>query len=511
MVLGRTLWELLERRVDDTPDALMVVDEDMRTLTFAEFWTEAEIAAAGLHAAGLHRGDVVSWQLPNWIETVVLVAALARLGVVQNPLAPQLADAEVERLTTRAGSSLLVVPPHWGDRDSEGAATSIARRDGHMRVLLVDRALPQGDPTVLPELPGWAEAAEADEAPVSWLLHTAGTTGAPKLVQHTDATLAAAATGLCKRLELIEADRHALAAPLGGVTGLVWLFAALQSGCANILTASLDPAETCEVLAREGVTLAGSFPEHHADYVREQRGSLHPLFPDVRAFPVSGQAEPGELVEDVRSSFDVPVLASYGTTEFPFAVSASLNEHERGPAGEGTPVNGVEVRLVDQHGAVSDEGEVRLRGPQSMRGYDDGAMTTEAFDEDGFFRTGDLGRIDEHGVLRILGRNPELIQRGSTTVSVADLEQILHLHEKVADVAVIGVPDPDPDEGERVCAVVQVEGGHDDLTIDEVIIHLRDSGIGAEGLPEQLQIVEMLPRDPSGTLLRQLLRDELKG
>jgi cyclohexanecarboxylate-CoA ligase len=509
MLLGRTLWELLERRVDDTPDALMVVDEDMRTLTFAEFWTEAEIAAAGLHSAGLDRGEVVSWQLPNWIETVVLVAALARLGVVQNPLDPQLADVEVERLATRAGSSILVVPPQWGDRDREGAATSIARRDGHMRVLLVDRALPQGDPTVLPELPelpGWAEA---DEVPVGWLLHTSGTTGAPKLVQHTDATLGAAATGLCHRLELIGADRHALAAPLGGVTGLVWLFAGLQSGCANILTASLDPAETCEVLAREGVTLAGSFPAHHVDYVRQQRGSLHPLFPDVRAFPVSGQVEPAELVAEVRSLFEVPVLDSYGTTEFPFAVSASLNELERGPSGEGTPVKGVELRLVDQHGAVSGEGEVRLRGPQSMRGYDDPAMTAEAFDEDGFFCTGDLGRIDQQGVLRILGRGPERIQRGTTTVSVADLEQILHLHEKVADVAVIGVPDPD--EGERVCAVVQVEGDHDDLTIDEVIIHLRDSGIGADGLPQRLQIVDMLPRDPSGTLLRQLLRDELKG
>src|SRR5688572_616438 len=102
MLFGRTLWDLLERRVDETPDALMVVDEDMRTLTFAEFWSEAELAAAGLHAEGLRAGDVVSWQLPNWIETVVLMAALARLGVVQNPIDLALGEQDVAKIVRSA-------------------------------------------------------------------------------------------------------------------------------------------------------------------------------------------------------------------------------------------------------------------------------------------------------------------------------------------------------------------------------------------------------------------------
>ena len=136
MLQGRTLWELMERRVDATPDALMAVDEDMRTITFMEFWSEAERAAAGLSALGVLPGDVVSWQLPTWIESMVLVAALSRLGVTQNPMLPIYREREVAFITGQAQTSLLVVPSVWKGFDYEALATSVARgvrRDGSPR------------------------------------------------------------------------------------------------------------------------------------------------------------------------------------------------------------------------------------------------------------------------------------------------------------------------------------------------------------------------------------------
>ncbi len=513
MVEGRTLWELMERRVDATPDDLMAVDEDMRTLTFAELWSEAELAAAGLRAAGVSEDDVVTWCLPNWIETFVLVAALARLGVVQNPVVPGVGEAELERLAARSRSTLLVVPATLDGRDVEDDVTAIARRLGGVRVLVTDRALPQGDPTTLPPLeevdpveprPGWD--------PVRWLFHTAGGTGEPKLVRHTDASLLAAARGLIQRFGLIPQDRHALLRPAAHVDGVVWLLASLGSGCANILTGSLDTDGVCEVLAREGVTLAGSTPADHRAFVDRQRRDLQPLFPDVRAFTGGGHVPPEGLVDEVRSLFDVPVLSSYGLTEAPVVAAASPSDPDLGGVTVGTPVHGVEVRLVQPDGTIAtggEEGEIRVRAPQLMAGYEDPSLDQDAFDDDGFLRTGDLGRFDEHGRLVVTGHVQDIILRPAGAVSAVELERLLHQHDRVEDAAVIGLPDPD--RGEQVCAVVQPRRGAGTLTAEEVLGHLRERGLSTDDLPERVEIVDVLPRTRTGAVLKQVLRDELKG
>ena len=142
----------MEQRVNATPDALMMVDEDMRTLTFAEFWTEAERAAAGLHSAGVRAGHVVSWQLPTWIESLVLAAALSRLGAIQNPISPDCRDSELAYMTSQVQAQLLVVPSMWNGFDYEQMATELAQTNGSLRLLIAHGALPQGDPAVLEPL-----------------------------------------------------------------------------------------------------------------------------------------------------------------------------------------------------------------------------------------------------------------------------------------------------------------------------------------------------------------------
>jgi acyl-CoA synthetase (AMP-forming)/AMP-acid ligase II len=509
MRYARTLWELLERRVDATPDALMAVDEDMRTLTFAEFWSEAELAAAGLAAAGVGAGDVVTWQLPTWIEALVLTAALSRLEVVQNPVLPSFRERELEGITDRTGSSLLVTPSVWRGFDHEEMATAIARRDGAMRVLLADRALPQGDPTALAPLP---PAEVADGQPVRWLFATSGTTAEPKLVQHTDASLMAAARGMSQRLGLIPQDRNALVFPVTHIGGIVWLLASLESGCANILCDVFDPERTVEVLGREGVTLAGSGTYFHQTYLAEQRRRLGPIFPDVRAFPGGGAPKPATLAQEIRSVFEVPVVSGYGSTEAPIVTMASASDSdEELDCSEGKPTHGVEIRFVGADGRLVDPGEVgeiRVRAPQMMRGYLDPASDQVAFDDDGFFCTGDLGRMDSYGNLVVTGRTKDIIVRKGENVSAKEVEDLLVLHDKVLDVAVIGLPDPD--SGERVCAVVQV-AGEDRVSFDEIIVHLRDRGLMTQKLPEQLEIVDTLPRNASGKVLKDVLRDEFKG
>ena len=511
MLQGRTLWELMERRVDATPDALMAVDEDMRTLTFAEHWAEAERAAAGLQALGVRAGDVVSWQLPTWIESLVLVAALSRLDVVQNPLPPMHRDREVGSITGRAGTRLLVVPSTWRGVDHEAMATAVAAANGDMRVLVADKALPQGDPTLLPDRrhPG------DEEQPVRWLFATSGTTADPKVARHTDATLAAAARGMSQRLALIEADRNALVLPFTDIGGITWLFSSLQSGCSNILVEAFDPDETPDVLSREGVTLAGAGTVFHRAYLAYQRRHVHPVFSNVRGFPGGGTPEPPSVVTEVRDLFDVPVLTGYGLTEAPVLTMADVSDTAAELASsDGKAVPGVELRMVTPDGRVVDrgeEGEIRARGPQVMVGYLDGSLDAEAFDQDGFLRTGDLGRLDEHGNLVVTGRIEDVIVRKGVHVSAREVEDLLVDHPKVADVAVIGLPDPDPDAGERVCAIVQPVDDGDPLSLDEIVADLRDRGLAAGKLPEQLEVIDLIPRTPAGKVLKHVLRDQYKG
>lgn len=415
MQYARTLWELMERRVEASPDALMAVDEDMQTLTFAEFWSEAERAAAGLAAAGVGAGDVVTWQLPTWIESLVLVAALSRLGVVQNPMSPACGERELDLVTAQAGSSLLVTPSRWQGLDLEQVATAIARRHVGMRVLVADRALPQGDPTSLPPMP---PALVAEDQPVRWLFTTDRTAAVPRVAQHTDASLLAAARALSQRLALIPQDRCGLVLPVTRVDGIVWLLAALESGCADIVCEAVDPAgsldaaRAVEVLGREGVTLAGAGSAHHWGYLEQQRRQLEPIFPEVRGFTGCEAPAPTDLVAEIRSAFDAPVLAGYGTVEAPVVAMAAVTDRDEVLAHTaGAPVPGVEVRVVGADGRLVDpgeEGEIRLRGPQVMRGYLDPVLDVAAFDADGFLRTGDTGRLDERGNLVLTGGPVEL-------------------------------------------------------------------------------------------------------
>ena len=241
MLQGRTLWELLERRVDATPDALMAVDEDMRTVTFAEYWAEAERAAAGLAAQGVGRGDVVAWQLPTWIESLVLVGALEPdRGGAEPDAARSTASERWASSPTRPGRRCMIVPSVWKGFDFEAMATSHRRRRRlPMRVLVADRALPQGDPSALPPI---EEPLDAGDQPVRWLFYTSGTTADPKGAQHTDASIAAVATGMAERMGVIEADRNALVFPFTHIGGITWLFTSLQTGCSNILMEGFHPA-----------------------------------------------------------------------------------------------------------------------------------------------------------------------------------------------------------------------------------------------------------------------------
>lgn len=421
MPSGESLWELIERRVDATPDSMMVVDGDMRVMTFAEFWHEAELAAAGLLAAGIDRRDVVSWQLPTTIESMVLVAALARIEVVQNPISPQVTVDEVMTMTSRVGSALLVAPGHWDSGDVDVAMATASRDNPALRLLVLDGALPQGDVSSLPTLPDrWAPRGVGDhdrhgetdsgasDRSADWMFHSSDVAGRTRWVCHDHLALSAAAGGLVRRLGLIERDRNALVVPLSSIDGVLWLFASLQSGCANVLVDPNEPDETIDVLSREGVTLIGSDETFREVCVDAQRRSLEPLFPDLRAFVGRCSNRSDDSYQSVSDLFGAPILSYYGPVEAPVTAMVDLVDPDHViRTTEGRVQYGVELRVTGPDGSdvgPGVEGELRVRGPHMMLGYHDRSEGAYAVDRDGLLRTGDLGVVDPDGYLTVTGR-----------------------------------------------------------------------------------------------------------
>jgi acyl-CoA synthetase (AMP-forming)/AMP-acid ligase II len=507
---ARSLWELIERRASKTPDALLAIDEDGRTMTYAEYHEAAERAAAGLAALGVGEGTPVSWELPTWIESLVLVGALSRLGAVQNPMLPIYRHREVEFITRQTGARWLIVPSTRKGFDYEGMAREIAADQPGLEVLVVDRKLPDGDPQDLPPPP---EPAVADaDAPVRWVFYTSGTTADPKGAQHSDRTIMASAFGMTKALGTQPDDVSALVFPFTHIGGIGWLFSSMMVGFKTIVIESFDPKTTIPVLQREGVTLAGAGTPFHMAYLAAQREKPgKPLFPNVRAFPGGGAAKPVQLHYDVKSELGgVGVVSGYGLTECPILAMSTIDDPDAKLAEtEGRTTPGVAVKVVKLDGSLAtpgEEGEIRVTGPMLFRGYLDSSLDADAFDDEGFFRTGDLGIQDADGYLAITGRLKDVIIRKGETISAKEVEDVLFTSPAIADVAVVGLPDES--SGERACAIVVPADPEAPPTLENVFNFCTEAGLMTQKVPEQLEIVDVLPRNATGKVLKHELRKQ---
>ncbi len=508
-VFAPTLWEMVEARAAATPDAVLAHEDTGAELTFAGYRDACLRAAAGLAAEhGVGAGTSVSWELPTWNESLVLVGALARLGARQNPLIPIYRHREVGFITEQSGASLLIVPTVYRGFDFEAMARELAADRPGLGVLVVDRALPDADPSLLP--PVGPTAASAADAPVRWLFYTSGTTADPKGATHTDLTVMASAVAMSECLDLRSDDVSALVFPFTHIGGIGWLIASLLTGCTLLVTESFDPVGTPAFLADNGVTVAGSGTPFHLAYLAAQRARPdRPLFPAIRSATGGGAPKPPQLHHDVKAEIGgVGVVSGYGLTEAPIVVMATTTDPDQKLADtEGRPTPGVELIVVTLDGrraGPGEEGEIRVKGPQVIRGYLDPSLDAEAFDDEGYFRTGDLGTVDAEGFVTITGRLKDVIIRHGENISAKEVEDLLYGHPSVADVAVIGLPDPKT--GERACAVVAVAEGRsfDFATMGE---YLRGRGLRVNAVPEQLELVDEVPRNPAGKILKHTLRE----
>ncbi len=503
---ARTFWELLDRRASATPDRPMLIDARDRVLTFGEVRDRAERVAAGLAALGVREGTPVTWQLPTRIDTVVLSFALCRLGAQQNPIIHIYRDREVGFCIRQTGAELVAVPGEWGGHDYVAMIERVtADLERPPRVLVVDEGLPEGDPASLGPPPSGADD------PVRWLYYTSGTTADPKGVRHTDRTLIAGGLGLARALDMSAADVGSIAFPYAHIGGPDYIVTMLVSGFPAVLLERFVPAEAVEVFARHGVTMAGGSTAFYQMLLAEDAkvDDGHAI-PTLRLLSGGGAPKPPELYHRVKELMGVPVCHGYGMTECPMISQGSPHDTDDQLAHtEGAPVLGCEVSIVRLDGTPAEpgeEGEVRLRGPMLFRGYTDPELTEAAFDEQGRFRTGDLAVMRPDGHITLTGRVKDIIIRKGENISAKEIEDILFALPSVEAVAVIGLPDPE--RGERVCAVVETAEGAEPLTFAEMVEACERAGLMRQKIPEQLVVHDgPLPRNATLKILKHELRD----
>jgi acyl-CoA synthetase (AMP-forming)/AMP-acid ligase II len=263
------------------------------------------------------------------------------------------------------------------------------------------------------------------------------------------------------------------------------------------------------LIERHRVTLGNGAPAIHAALVAEARA--HPgAYESIRAVPSGGSTKPPQLHDDALAV--VPgcagITSGYGMTEAPIVAQTDVDAPDESKRiAEGTPTQGVEMRMLDANGdevAHGEEGEIVVRGPQVMRGYVDASLDADVFTADGFLRTGDIGRFDEHGAVVITGRIKDIIIRKGENVSAKEVEDVLFGHRAIADVAVFGMPDAE--RGEMVCAAIVPAPGTTAPSRDDIVAFCRQQGLMIQKVPERIELVEVLPRTPSGKVPKHELR-----
>ena len=509
MLTGGTFWGMVERRAELTPDAAMIVDDRGGELSFVGYRDAALRAAAGLVELGAGQGVSVSWQLPTWTSTLVLQAALARLGAVQNPIIPVYREREVGFCVRQTGARLLLVPSVWRGFDYQAMAEGIAAEVDGLDVVVCDGELPEGDPSVLDGLPAPGDAEE-----IRWVYYTSGTTSDPKGARHCDSSVMASGIAMVERQHVTAEDQFGLAFPFAHIGGVSNLSVALSSGCTLVIAEAFDPTETTALFARHGVSLVGGGPAFFMAFLAEQRKQPgESILPRLRLCSGGGAPMPASQHYEVQAEMGGRGCGhAWGMTEAPIIAQNSPGDADEKLANtEGRPLAGAEIKVMGFDGEPADvgsEGELWIRGPMVCRGYMDEALTAASFNGD-WFHTGDVGYLDANGYVTLTGRVKDIIIRKGENISATEVEDLLFAHPKVADAGVIGLPDDE--RGERVCAVVELAAGSDGLSLGEVGEYFRSSGIMAQKIPEQLEIVDSLPRNATGKVLKHELRDRFSG
>ena len=487
-----------ERAVVEVP-----ADGQIRELTWKALADEVDRVAGLLSTLGVARGEPVAYQLPNRLEFVSITLATLRVGAVCEPLMPIFREHELHFMLRESGARVLFVPARFRGHDYAAMAAGL------------ERALPTLEHVIVLDhdwAPARAESVESRRPKppdLAQLLFTSGSTGEPKGVLHRHEVLDGAADAHIRHFGLGADDVIYVPSPLAHQTGFLYgMWIAIRLGVPHVVQEVWNARTGLDAIQRFGVTFVQAATPFLSDLAALATDTGHT--PDrLRRFVATGAAIPRELARSARDALGAEVGGAWGTTESCLGTAfAPGDPPELASQTDGRPLDGVSVRVVDDSGMTLEpgaEGNFEVKTEWLFEGYlNRPQLTADALSADGFYRSGDLARIDADGNVRITGRVKDVINRGGEKVPVAEIEQLLYAHPAVEEVAIVAMPDERL--GERACAFVVLIPGAD-LDLDGVKAHLDSHRVSKTYWPERLELADALPKTPSGKIRKYVLRE----
>lgn len=511
---GRTILDHFDAAVAARPAATAVVSPDGRRLSFAELDAESRRVAAHFASLGLQRGDVVSVQLPNRAEFVVVHLAATRLGAVTNPLLPIYRENELSYILRFARTAIAVIPGHYRNFDFPAMYAGMWPNLPDLKEIFVVAGEGVGRMRAYSELCEPSKGSltdlrfEGDE--VSALVFTSGTESKPKGVMHSHNTMMYGTRFMPKVLGLTHEDVVWAPSPLGHGTGFLWgMRQALTLGSKLVLQDVWDPEEALRLIEAERCT----FTLSATPFVKMLLDSPSAGKRDTssfRLFACAGAPIPRHLGIEARERLGCLLVGMWGMTEcFVGSASPVGDTEDRLWGTDGKAMPGGELAIFDETRTSvlppGEIGELATRGPHVALGYfNDPERTKQAFSSEGWLFSSDLATLDTNGYMRVVGRKKDIINRGGLKISAREVEDLLLQNPVIREVAVVAIPDERL--GEKSCAFVVPRGAEEPILAD-LVAFLEERGIAKYKLPEFLVVVPSFPMTPSGKVQKFLLRD----
>lgn len=518
----KNLLDYFDAALAQNPDEIAIVDFRAEsgkkiTVTYRELDERANHVAVALAHYGIEKQDVVSFQLPNWWEFVVIHLACLRIGAVSNPLMPIFRERELSFMVDYAESKILIVPKLFRGFDHEQMIENMRDKLPHLRHLFVvggagennfEKALlkhkASGDTQAL------FKERELNPNDVVLLMYTSGTTGMPKGVMHSANTFLFSVHRMIERCALTGDDNIFMGSPLAHLTGFLagmWLPIILQTRTVFLDTWNVGAA--WRLIADEDVSFTMGATPFLADLTSSE--SAEECNSDrFRVFVCGGAPIPKALAEKAVAKLNIHLIAVWGMTECGVVTTTRLDDPKDKVVGtDGKAVPGSAVKVVDEHGRslpVGVEGRLLECSPSTFIGY---LKLPAAYmlDDQGFFDTGDLATMDRDGYIRITGRSKDIIIRGGENIPVVEVENLLYTHPLVIDCAVVAMPDERL--GEIGCCFVTLEEGTN-FTFDDMKAFLVEHKLAKNYFPEHLEVIPAMPRTASGKIQKFELRQIAK-
>ena len=513
---AQTLASTARERAADYPDVVAISGET-GGLTYAQMVTEAEALARGLLASGLKRGNTVSFQLPNWIESAVVNLACAFGGFVINPIVPIYRHAELRFILKDCKAKAIVIPVSFRGVDFPAMIAELRADLPELEHVIVVRGS-AGGAANYEQVLGLGRNADLPLQPlaaddIKFVAYTSGTTAQPKgvIYSHNQSRRPVWACLEAWKDRLPVGAKVLMPSPVTHMTGYQWgLETPFHFGLQVVLMERWDAARAAQIIDAQGINMMVAATPFLQELLGEARRH-GTSFPSLNVFACGGAAVPPQPVRDANQAFsNCRTFRAFGSSECPMVAPGVLDDVELAATTDGR-VFDWDVKVVDEEGKTvrpGSEGEILARGPSLFRGYTNSAESEAAFDADGYFRTGDIGIVTTEGLLTITGRKKDIIIRGGENISAKEIEDVLHEHPAISEVAVVAMPHARL--GETICAYIVASGRQqpDSTALSE---YLNTRGLARQKWPERVEYVEALPKTASGKVQKYQLRRRAAG